>query len=137
MLCNAIRYDTIRYFNCMVDDEAFTASALICVVLLLSEHWNKGINQLLNFFLNCYIYIYYNRFINKCYQTICRMTSRLADSRPTSYVCRELLEEDGQGAGVFPSYFGDLYELFSTLHWQGMLPDSRISIICSVRLTSG
>ena len=83
-------------------------------------------------------------------EVICRMTSRIPDNRPTvTEVLHLLLSSmdtamDSETFGeeclmettpVFPTYFRDhLYGLFLNIHWQGMLPDTRIAILCEVFL---
>jgi hypothetical protein len=57
------------------------------------------------------------------------MTCLLPEARISAGDARNFLEAEG----AFPSYFGScLYDLFVALHWQGMLPDTRIDIISSV-----
>ncbi len=58
------------------------------------------------------------------------MTCLLPEARISAGEAKNFLEVEE----IFPPYFGGcLYDLFVTLHWQGMLPDTRIDIICSVR----
>lgn len=83
------------------------------------------------------------------------MTRRSPDKRPTVTEVLRLLEgfaqtedespatpvspsasEDTAIVPVFPKYFrGYVYHLFLSLHWQGLLPDSRLEILCRVLLS--
>ncbi|CAM9452987.1 unnamed protein product, partial [Ectocarpus fasciculatus] len=60
-------------------------------------------------------------------EVVCRMTARNPDHRPT--ISEVLMMIDGDP--ILPSYFKNyVYDLFLSMHWQGMLPDTRIAMLC-------
>ena len=74
-------------------------------------------------------------------ELVCRMTCRNPDHRPkVSEILdiisqRDSLSEQDEPAlpdiAVLPSYFGRyMYDFFLSVHWQGMLPDTRVSMLC-------